>query len=633
MEHSQSEVLKHLPFRALLAVPLLVALLTIPYASGQAQDGPFAVSFVTPFEQQTFYAGPSSFAYSIDVSGVVTGIHGDPTSSVSVQLDIYQGSRLDQTIQTHPLSDGSFTLHFTINPQGSPLLVSVDMLTRHCTSMGADDYCHYYAPYSLPPGQLVLRATASIAGGLRTTAVRHITVDRSAYMLVPVRVVLADDPDQPVANMPVIGTTWLYMWRQRSSTGITGLDGRAMVSKVEALAQAPTRYVFRVEPSVVDGWLYESMESVSVELPPAATSAPEITLKVRKQLGQITGRVIGAPDAAGTVRAVRLPGGASFEAPITANGAFSFANLPVASYLIIAQAEGYSALPQTVDLAGAPLSSISIPVLARNSRTQLTGTLRDPRGTPLPFGWVTTSGVAHPAVPGLGTYAMDDLPQSFTAIASAPGFYSQAQVIGASSHHSADFVLTRRPETRSIPWASGEVLIPPETRAWTGTDEVAMDYGWLWGNGDGAPIAIHLLDIDESPAIDISVEPGSFALEYLPERAMWFYLVRGTATVCSTRSSAQAVAHSGEMVRLADPTQLSAVPLDPEGLALLRPPDRSPLEDTWEPAPSAQARDYLAQMGISVAQSFTFAAFALAALAIFVIPIAVIWGHIKRWGA
>jgi hypothetical protein len=66
--------------------------------------------------------------------------------------------------------------------------------------------------------------------------------------------------------------------------------------------------------------------------------------------------------------------------------------------------------------------------------------------------------------PDSGAYTLTGLPtESLTAIASAPGYYHLAQVVNPSMG-SADFVLTRRPETTSIPWGSGEILVPPESQ-------------------------------------------------------------------------------------------------------------------------------------------------------------------------
>ena len=50
-----------------------------------------------------------------------------------------------------------------------------------------------------------------------------------------------------------------------------GRGEEAAQVRVEALSQAPTHYVLRVEPTVVDGVLFESVAPVSVTVPPGAT--------------------------------------------------------------------------------------------------------------------------------------------------------------------------------------------------------------------------------------------------------------------------------------------------------------------------------------------------------------------------
>ena len=193
----------------------LFALIVGNASPAQAQRESFGVSITSPLEQETFYAGPSSLVYSINVTGKITGVRGDPTIVV-VRLDIFQGTRLSQSVKTNPVRDGSFKIDFTVNPEGSDPTFTVDMVTRGCSNLGPNPQCHYRAAYSLPRGHLTLRVTAE-APGLHATTERHITVDCSKYINAPVKVVLADHPEQPVASVPVIGSTWLYLWRASPS--------------------------------------------------------------------------------------------------------------------------------------------------------------------------------------------------------------------------------------------------------------------------------------------------------------------------------------------------------------------------------------------------------------------------------
>jgi hypothetical protein len=125
-------------------------------------------------------------------------------------------------------------------------------------------------------------------------AQRRITVDRSGQAAFSLRVVLDGDSSKALAGIRVTGSTWLYMWRSRFTSVITGASGEAQ-SHVEALAQASTHYTFRVDPTVVDGVLYEGVEPVTVTLAPGATSVPPIALKVRSRTGQISGTLLAPP--------------------------------------------------------------------------------------------------------------------------------------------------------------------------------------------------------------------------------------------------------------------------------------------------------------------------------------------------
>ncbi len=61
----------------------------------------------------------------------------------------------------------------------------------------------------------------------------------------------------------------------------------ARMFNVEALGQAPTRYVFRLDPIVVDGVQYSSREYAQLTLPPGATTADPVKLVVQALRGQI----------------------------------------------------------------------------------------------------------------------------------------------------------------------------------------------------------------------------------------------------------------------------------------------------------------------------------------------------------
>ena len=85
-------------------------------------------------------------------------------------------------------------------------------------------------------------------------------------------------------------------------------------------------------------------------------------------------------------------------------------------------------------------------------------------------------------------------PDARTIVASAPGFFSQAQALGpqASLTQSVQFRLTPLPGLRRMPWGSGDVSVPPETQAHIAGQQIDLDSGWLWGAGASSePWVIH----------------------------------------------------------------------------------------------------------------------------------------------
>jgi hypothetical protein len=599
---------------AFIAVTLFALMFVIIHPV-EAQTGGFGVSITTPVEGETFYAGPTTWAYSINVGGDVTGVKGDPTQ-VQVTMAIYQGTELKQTVQTNPAADGSYKIDFTVNPEGSDPVMTVDMLTRHCTSTGRDNLCHYRAAYTLPAGHVVVRVTAKMRGASDANAERHIIVDRSAYATVPVKVVLADHPEQPVVGVTAIGTAWMYSWRARSVSGATDASGVANLTKVEALSQAPTHYVFRVEPSVVDGIVYESVASVDVVLPPGATLAPQITLRVRGRTGEIRGET-HAPTAT-ALHAIHLPDGKSYATQSTSESTFLFADLPIGEYLIAA--DGYAGVSDKIDLAQSSVVSVTLPLIARPPNI-LRGVVRDAQGVPLPFGWVAVenAGLTQRIMPGSGAYALSDVPSGVTtAVASAPGFYYQAQVADVPSGGAGtlDYALVRRPETKSIACGKGEIILPPESQVSIEANQIVLDYGWLWGGAaDCLPAPIR---VDQT---EIALTDARFAIEHLTDGTSWLYVQQGTATVHSNRTVEAVAVHAGEMLALTDAIRMVPVPYDPLAIAVMSPVPVSPVSPIWEASLEAQVRDRLAEMGIQAAQVVTLLTYSLIVLILGIAPL------------
>jgi hypothetical protein len=611
--------------RLICAYLAVIGLVTSGARPARSQGSELGISITRPSEGETFYAGRTTWVYSASIAGWVTSSAYDP-AQIDVQLEILQASELLSSLTTQPLADGSFSFDVTVNPQG----IQEGTLNREQEC----GICHHHGEASLPQGPTLLRVTATDPAGRQAVAERNIVVDRSGTATVPVRVVLANDPQKPVANLRVTGSTWLYMWRARSAFDFTDASGQGVV-RVEALSEAPTKYLFQVAPAIVDGVRYTSIEPVEVTLPPGAITAPPVTLKVRAQTGQIFGdlntgtpaRILPLP-----IWAIRPLNGATYRVQTSAEGTFSFSDLPIDAYLITADlpalaAQGFSSGVQTIDLSQSLAVSITME-LTPSTGSQLQGSVRDLEGSALPFAWVKIekADLVRSVVPGTGAYALLGLPsEPHTMLVAAPGFYSQAHVATPSRPPAADvsFKLVQRPQTQRVPWGSGELTIPPESRASVEGHQITLDHGWIWGKGGATPP----LTIATAEA-EITLQDGEFALEYLAGQTPWLYVMDGHALVRWNNAAEPVTVRGGEMLALT--RDLRPVPLltDPTLATALHTVTEPPVPLTWEPSFGAQLRDRLAQRGISTAQAVTFVT-AAAALLLLVLSSALA----VRWNA
>jgi hypothetical protein len=183
-----------------------------------------------------------------------------------------------------------------------------------------------------------------------------------------------------------------------------------------------------------------------------------------------------------------------------------------------------------------------------------------------------------------------------------------------------------RPETRSLSWGSGQVMLPPETRLIEDELHLTLERGWLWGQGGGAaePLRISL------ETGEIEIESGRFALEHVPGQEAWFYLIEGQAKLRGKGDSEPVMVSGGQMVVLSDENRLIPVPYDPVVVVALHPERELPIALTWQPSLRAQIRDRLAQIGISTAQFMTFITYLMAFLTLLALPVLVVHWLLKN---
>ncbi|MCL4395124.1 MAG: carboxypeptidase-like regulatory domain-containing protein [Chloroflexi bacterium] len=391
----------------------------------------------------------------------------------------------------------------------------------------------------------------------------------------------------------------------------------------------------QVDPTIVDGVQYAGVSPTEVTLGPGASSAAPVVLKMTARLGTISGGLSGPPAAgAVNVRAIRLSDGVSVQTNTDSHGRFAFTNLPVSEYLVAADQfpTGRESLPdadQTVDLHQNISQTVTIARPAEEGDL-LRGTVRDADGGTIPFAWLSIdrSGIYAGVLPDSGQFVLAGLPAGqFNVIASAPGYYSQAELVqNAAGMRPSDVItLTRRPGTRALPWGSGEVIVPPDSQARVEAGHITLTQGWLWGqSGSDQPLTV------DTPTAAVTIRQGRFAIEQALGQSGWLYVMDGEATVSRGSAGNGAAVRANQMIAMGAPTA-AAVPLDPNVVAAFHPAAAAPIAPVWPVSLSARVSAGLRDAGIGAAQGVTLSTYSAAVLSLVVAPLAgIIWWWRRR---
>lgn len=567
--------------------------------------------------------GEILYSNGINMSPVFVKGHvfypGDKTE-VTLQMEIWSDGKLVGKLFTQPDQEGNFTFKVAINPTGATIVAGAKAADPDCS------LCHedFESQAFFPNGEVRFTITAALPDGQKATDERWFAVDTSGNAVVDIRVV-DEESGAPIPDLPIHATTILYEWRDRYSNQISGADGIASLS-LESLSQSTTSYKITVPPTTQGGYLYESVEPVFLELPAGATSHNLVTIYVKKMSGQISGKITGAEiSEALDIWAVHLPDGAFQKAAIE-NNAFIFERLPSGEYRVFVDPAldsfGYKAEPIHADLTKEAEASINIKLVKSNT-TAISGSVHDEEGNFLPFGWVTSNSETTAQLkPFGGTYSLPGWePSKTTAIVDAPGYYSQAKLVSASS--SQIFVLVLRPDTDIRPWGNGRVILPSETDFEEIDGNITLKKGWIWGQNE----------LEESlnlsvAGTQIKLKSGAFALEFSPLQGGWIYLFEGEA-ILRTDDGYEVLLGSGQMAALSEQFPPIPVPYNETVFTVLRPDKASPLQNNWEPSLAARIRDGFARIGISIAQVVTFVTYILVPITIAALLIRVIYSKWK----
>ena len=190
---------------------------------------------------------------------------------------------------------------------------------------------------------------------------------------------------------------------------------------------------------------------------------------------------------------------------------------------------------------------------------------------------------------GSGRFEIHGLPsRSMTFIVNAPGYYSRAYSLDPSSDQLQDFspMLVRQPDTKSIPWGNGEIVVPPESVVEVSKSRISFRQGWLWGyNRQASEITI------QHEYADILISDGRFAFESLPNRKNWLYLLEGNATIYPSNGMPSVTVNAGEMVTLIQNKKPVPIPIDQTVVTALHWDWMNPHYPYGSPRLSARIRD------------------------------------------
>ena len=591
-----------------------------------AQAESLSVEITKPSEGETLYAGPETLMYCINIEGLVSVVE-DPTS-VQVVLEIIQNDVVIKTTTTIPDENGVFIIPATVNPEGSEGSFTAVEVEAGCEN------CHYRASLDLPSKGMLIRVTATTPDGQEATAEREIIVDLSGYATVPIRVILKDSQETVLSGITIQGATRLYEWRARHPSAVTDENGLAQM-RVEALSEAPTRYIFQIAPTIIDGVLYQGVAPLKMTIPPGGTSAEKITLQAYGVRGNLNGQFysnnveITKPIK---IWAIHLPDGRSYQAISDAHGKFKFSEIHYGSYLLTTDPwelaeEHLSSKSQILDLTQSENALILMPILQITGITS-SGNVVDEKDDPIPFAQITIEEIkrSQRTLPSNGTWTFFNLPdQSLTLTVSAPGYFSTKITVSTSvlkRSETLELELKRRPETGAFEWGEGEVIIPPETNATVEPDQIDIKQGWLWGSGQGQ-ISLSI----RTPSVEITLDDGSFALEVPAEGIPWFYLWQGDAIIERTEDGFQVEVQNGEMITLSSSGKLIPIPIDPLIDASFHADSELRISPVWEKSLGEQIKTKLASISTSVIQSITFITYVIGLLLLIIMPI---WALI-RW--
>lgn len=592
---------------AVVILLLIAVLIVLLPCTVKAQEGDFEVLIGLPNEGETFYAGPSSFLYNIPVYGFVFG-QDLAYQDIDVNLQIIQNGTLIESIDSQLYQNGTFNFEATVNPDHSVGRFNRVDGEYDPTKLSCGECCHFPRGLTLPEGDVTLWVTATDQDGREAVDVRHIHIDLARYLRVPVQVSIQDQ-EVSLEDVQVVGSVRFYLWRTRSFYGRTDAEGRADV-KVEVLSKAPTKIEFGVEPVVVNGVKYQSLDRETIVIRPDEQVIPKVSLELVAHTGEVNGQLIGNFSAENglSVWAVKRPTGKAFQAEVSEEGKFQFSGLLLGEYVLIL--EDSVGLEKTtgsisLDLQEKVQRNVRLSVHKKAGQV-VEGRVVNQQGEEISLAWVRLgrqTELIAPLDPYQGTFRLGGVPVGqVQLIASAPGHYSQEITLNNQEEGkgSVEFELKPKPDLSVISLGEGKLYLPGESTIKRADGYLQLKQGWIWGGGKvNQELRLRVGEVE----ILFPEGEVEFAVEYLPGRTGWFYLQKGVAHLFPVGHEDDIISvRSGEMVNLLNEQRPQAVAYRPVVMEALETRQNTVQEPSWQPTLLFRLKEQTVAISLGVGQ-------------------------------
>jgi len=238
------------------------------------------------------------------------------------------------------------------------------------------------------------------------------------------------------------------------------------------------------------------------------------------------------------------------------------------------------------------------------------------------------TGKAFSNRPADGSFTLNGMTPEYASLTVlAPGYYSQIrQVDPGVDAEALIFELKRRPDTISLPWGDGEIIIPSESTTGITAEEITLSNGWIWGKTkSGEPKQIHLADKT------ISLAGGKFAVEYLSAMGRgWLVVLEGEALLSGANMVETVPVSAGQMTLLMEGRTPGPIPYDAVVLAALRGDESGLVQAVPEPTLMDRVREQIARAGMGTAQVLTLVTYAFILVSLILIPLLGLYSFIRK---